>query len=41
MTGATNRWRVRVGEYRLVCEIDDAALQVLVVTVGHRRKVYR
>ena len=34
-------WRIRVGDYRVIYEIDDAALTVLVVDVGHRRQVYR
>jgi mRNA-degrading endonuclease RelE of RelBE toxin-antitoxin system len=34
-------WRYRVGDYRIVCEIQDAAVMVLVVQIGHRREVYR
>ena len=34
-------WRVRVGDYRVIYEIDDAARQVTIVYVGHRREVYR
>ncbi|HEV2364154.1 MAG TPA: type II toxin-antitoxin system RelE/ParE family toxin [Caulobacteraceae bacterium] len=34
-------WRYRVGDYRLVCRIEDARLVVLVVALGHRREVYR
>ena len=34
-------WRYRVGDYRLVCQLRDEALVVLVVRVGHRREVYR
>jgi mRNA interferase RelE/StbE len=34
-------WRIRVGDYRVVYEIHDRALQILVITVGHRRQVYR
>ncbi|HEY5107843.1 MAG TPA: type II toxin-antitoxin system RelE/ParE family toxin [Caulobacteraceae bacterium] len=34
-------WRYRVGDYRLICKIEDARLVVLVVAVGHRREVYR
>ncbi len=34
-------WKYRVGDYRLVCNIEDATLTVLVIKVGHRRKVYR
>ncbi|MDP4584898.1 MAG: type II toxin-antitoxin system RelE/ParE family toxin [Verrucomicrobiales bacterium] len=33
-------WRYRVGDYRIVCQILDGELIVLVVTVGHRRDVY-
>jgi mRNA interferase RelE/StbE len=36
-----NAWRIRVGDYRVVYEIHDKVLQVIVVTVGHRREVYR
>jgi mRNA interferase RelE/StbE len=35
------RYRVRQGVYRIVYEIDDGVLTVLVVKVGHRREVYR
>ena len=34
-------WRLRVGDYRAIYEIDDTARKVLVVAVGHRRDVYR
>jgi mRNA interferase RelE/StbE len=34
-------WRYRVGDYRILCRIEDAVLIVLVVEVGHRREVYR
>jgi mRNA interferase RelE/StbE len=34
-------WRIRVGDYRVIYEIHDKVLQVVVVTVGHRREVYR
>ncbi|GAA6615508.1 type II toxin-antitoxin system RelE family toxin [Scytonema sp. NUACC26] len=33
-------WRYRVGDYRIVCQIEDQKLVVLVVRVGHRRNVY-
>jgi mRNA interferase RelE/StbE len=35
------RYRVRQGVYRIVYEIEDARLVVLIVRVGHRREVYR
>ena len=34
-------WRYRVGDYRLICEIQDERVTVLVVRVGHRKDVYR
>ena len=34
-------WRCWVGDYRLVCEIQDAAMVVLVVSIGHCSEVYR
>ncbi len=33
-------WRYRVGDYRIVCQMKDNELLVLVVAVGHRRNVY-
>lgn len=34
-------WRYRVGNYRVICDIQDGILRVLVLGVGHRAKVYR
>ena len=34
-------WRYRVGDYRVICEIKDGALLILVVQIGNRREVYR
>ena len=34
-------WRIRVGDYRIIYDINDDVLLVLVVRVGHRRDVYR
>lgn len=34
-------WRYRVGDYRILCQIQDHQLVVLMVAVGHRRQVYR
>jgi len=34
------RWKYRVGAYRLICEIQDETVMVLVLMVGHRNKVY-
>jgi mRNA interferase RelE/StbE len=34
-------WKYRVGDYRVIASIEDSALRVLVVRVGHRSGVYR
>ncbi|KJS65045.1 MAG: type II toxin-antitoxin system RelE/ParE family toxin [Serpentinimonas sp.] len=34
-------WRYRVGDCRVICEIRDGALRVLVVQIGNRREIYR
>lgn len=34
-------WKYRVGDYRIICSIEDSILTILVVRVGNRREVYR
>ena len=34
-------WRYRVGSYRIICQINDNAVTVLVVRIGHRKEVYK
>ena len=34
-------WKYRVGNYRLICDIRDQRVTILVVRIGHRRDVYR
>lgn len=34
-------WRYRVGDYRIVCDIEDDVLLVLVVDIAHRKEVYK
>ncbi len=34
-------WRYRVGDYQIVCDIEDEVLLILVVDVAHRSKVYK
>lgn len=41
LTGEENLYRIRVGTYRVIYDIQDQALTVLVVKVGPRRDVYR
>jgi len=33
-------WKYRVGDYRIICRIEDDVLSVLVVKIGHRSKIY-
>ena len=35
-----NAWRIRVGDYRVLYEIQDDRLLILVVDTGHRREIY-
>ncbi len=40
LVGGGGEWRVRTGDYRIVYEIEEDRLLVLVLRVGHRRDVY-
>lgn len=41
MKGYKNVYRMRTGDWRVVYEIRDKVLLVLVIAVGHRREIYR
>ena len=41
LVGGGGEWRVRTGNYRIIYELNDDALLVLVLAVGHRRQIYR
>ncbi|SDK35683.1 mRNA interferase RelE/StbE [Cryobacterium psychrotolerans] len=41
LTGESNAWRIRVGDYRVLYELLDDAPVVTVVRVAHRREVYQ
>ena len=34
-------WRYRVGDYRLICEVQQEKVVILVVEIGHRRDIYK
>jgi mRNA interferase RelE/StbE len=34
-------WRYRVGDYRIVCDIQDRVLTVLVIEIGNRQDIYK
>lgn len=36
----SGQWRYRIGDYRLICMIEDDKLVILALSVGHRREVY-
>ena len=37
----SGQWRYRIGDYRLICHIDDDKLIILALNVGHRRIIYK
>lgn len=41
LVGGSGEWRIRTGDYRIVYEIEDGQLLVLVLRVGHRREIYQ
>jgi mRNA interferase RelE/StbE len=41
LKGSDGLYRIRVGDYRIIYEIQDRLLVVLIVTVGHRRDIYK
>ena len=41
LQGGDELYRLRVGEYRIIYQIQDSILVVLVVQIGHRREIYR
>ncbi|RQD68054.1 MAG: type II toxin-antitoxin system RelE/ParE family toxin [Tindallia sp. MSAO_Bac2] len=34
-------WRYCVGDYRVICEIDDGNIIIIVVDIGHRKNIYK
>ena len=41
LAGSKNDWRIRVGDYRVVYDIDDPRKRVRIFRIRHRREVYR
>lgn len=37
----SGEWRYRVGDYRLICDIQDNQLTIVAVSIGHRSQIYR
>lgn len=41
MAAISDAWRIRAGDYRVIYQVHLGVLLVLVLTIGHRREVYR
>ena len=41
LAGAPDLYRIRVGDFRIVYQVNDAAQVVLILSIGHRREIYR
>ena len=41
LAGEPDLYRIRVGDYRIVYQVKDAEVKVLVLSIGHRREIYR
>jgi mRNA interferase RelE/StbE len=41
ISGSKNDWRIRIGDYRIIYEIDEKAKSARIMRVRHRREVYR
>jgi len=41
MVSSKSDWRIRIGTWRVIYEVDDEAEAVRIMRVGHRREVYR
>ncbi len=37
----SGQWRYRIGDYRIICAIEDDKLIILALTIGHRKEIYR
>lgn len=37
----SGQWRYRIGDYRLICIIEDNKLVITALNIGHRREVYK
>jgi len=41
LSSTVNEWRIRIGDYRIIYEIDDEERRVTILRIAHRRQVYR
>jgi mRNA interferase RelE/StbE len=35
------KWRYRIGDYRLICNINDNTVTILILSIGHRSEIYK
>ena len=40
VSNRSGQWRYRIGDYRLICEIQDKKIIIYVLEVGHRKRIY-
>ena len=40
VSNKSGQWRYRIGDYRIICEIIDKKITILVLEVGHRKNIY-
>ena len=40
MKGQKNVWRIRVGNYRVIYEIEDKIPHIMIIAIGHRKDIY-
>lgn len=41
LKGYKNSWRIRIGDYRIIYEIEDKVLRILIVAIGNRKNIYK
>ena len=40
LSKAENAWRIRIGDYRVIYEIEDNQFRILVIAIAHRKNIY-
>ena len=40
LKGYENSWRIRRGDYRIIYEVEDKVLRILIIGLGHRKDIY-
>ena len=37
----SGKWRYRVGDYRIIADISDQKIKILILNIGHRKEIYK